>query len=82
MIIGANLERLRRRRKQTRYRLAALLGTSWRSVWAWETGRSLPSLHSALRLCAVLGCELEEILAGVVAAPEGWVAEPTTYPAA
>ena len=61
---GTRLEQLRRERGISQAQVAARLGVSKPTVWAWEHGRSRPVDSRIDALADVLGVEVAELVAG------------------
>jgi len=63
---GRRIARLRREKGYTQAQLAGLLDVSREVVARWETGRGRfsPNTQMLLRLSALFGVSLEELLAG------------------
>ena len=61
---AARLVRLRAAAGLTQAQLAARSGLSLQAVCFWEQGRRAPTLASAGRLAAALGCALAELAGG------------------
>lgn len=61
---GARLLRLRKARSLSQSQVAAKLGVSKPTVWAWEQGKARPVDSRIATLAQVLGVEPSELLAG------------------
>ncbi|MER7123286.1 helix-turn-helix transcriptional regulator [Streptomyces goshikiensis] len=59
------MRRIREGRQMSRVALAAKIGRTPLTVRRWETGRARPNSHSVVFLAQILGCDVEEITAGV-----------------
>lgn len=69
--LAARLKQLRIERDLTRAELAERSGISTPSIWAWETGRTVPRIGSLETLAKGLGVPVSELQIGVGApAPE------------
>ena len=44
------------------YRLAQVLNLPQQTVYSWAKGRTQPSYYNLDRLCAVLGCDISDLL--------------------
>lgn len=62
--LGMRLQRLRRELGMSQAGLAAKLGVSKPTVWAWEHGRARPVGNRIAPLAAALGVSAEDLLAG------------------
>lgn len=67
--LAARLKQLRLARDLTRAELAERSGISTPSIWAWETGRTVPRLGSLETLAKGLGVPVSELQIGAAAAP-------------
>lgn len=67
--LAARLKQLRIERDLTRAELAERSGISTPSIWAWETGRTVPRLQSLETLAKGLGVGVSELQIGVEDAP-------------
>lgn len=67
--LAARLKQLRIERDLTRAELAERSGISTPSIWAWETGRTVPRLGSLETLAKGLGVAVAELQIGAPAAP-------------
>ena len=63
--LGVRLQRLRKGRGLTQSQIAAALGVSKPTVWAWEQGRARPVDDRIEALAQVLGVSAAELLSGV-----------------
>ena len=63
--IGQCIARIRRDRGLTQDEVAASSGIDSSNVRAYESGRSMPSVHTLLRFADVLGVDPGELLAGL-----------------
>jgi transcriptional regulator with XRE-family HTH domain len=63
--LAARLKQLRIERELTRAELAERSGISTPSIWAWETGRTVPRLGSLETLAKGLGVPVSELQIGV-----------------
>ena len=63
--LAARLKQLRLARDLTRAELAERSGISTPSIWAWETGRTVPRLGSLETLAKGLGVSVSELQIGV-----------------
>lgn len=69
--LAARLKQLRIERDLTRAELAERSGISTPSIWAWETGRTVPRLGSLETLAKGLGVSVSELQIGAgTASPE------------
>ena len=66
--LAARLKQLRLSRDLTRAELAERSGISTPSIWAWETGRTVPRLGSLETLAKGLGVPVSELQIGIGAA--------------
>lgn len=66
--LAARLKQLRLARDLTRAELAERSGISTPSIWAWETGRTVPRLGSLETLAKGLGVAVSELQIGAAAA--------------
>lgn len=66
--LAARLKQLRLARDLTRAELAERSGISTPSIWAWETGRTVPRLGSLETLAKGLGVSVSELQIGAGAA--------------
>lgn len=62
--LSDRLIRLRQERGMSRAALSARTGFSKPSIWAWETGRTVPRRSNLLALAEALGLSVEQILKG------------------
>ena len=62
--LAARLKQLRLARDLTRAELAERSGISTPSIWAWETGRTVPRLNSLETLARGLGVSVSELQIG------------------
>lgn len=61
----------------TQEQLGFAIGVTKSSISAWENGRETPSFHLLPKLRAALGCSLDALVCGTVAAPASTgIAEP------
>lgn len=67
--LAARLKQLRISRDLTRAELAERSGISTPSIWAWETGRTVPRLGSLETLAKGLGVSVSELQIGAGALP-------------
>lgn len=67
--LAARLKQLRIARDLTRAELAERSGISTPSIWAWETGRTVPRLGSLETLARGLGVPVSELQIGTSPAP-------------
>lgn len=67
--LAARLKQLRISRDLTRAELAERSGISTPSIWAWETGRTVPRLGSLETLAKGLGVPVSELQIGAEAMP-------------
>ena len=80
--LAARLKQLRLERELTRAELAERSGISTPSIWAWETGRTVPRLGSLETLARGLGVPVSELQIGAAALPEGlYTSSPSGPPA-
>lgn len=63
--LAARLKQLRLARDMTRAELAERSGISTPSIWAWETGRTVPRLGSLETLAKGLGVPVSELQIGI-----------------
>jgi transcriptional regulator with XRE-family HTH domain len=66
--LAARLKQLRMAKDLTRAELAERSGISTPSIWAWETGRTVPRLGSLETLAKGLGVDVSELQIGVAGA--------------
>ncbi len=66
--LAARLKQLRMAKDLTRAELAERSGISTPSIWAWETGRTVPRLGSLETLAKGLGVTVSELQIGVAGA--------------
>lgn len=69
--LAARLKQLRLERELTRAELAERSGISTPSIWAWETGRTVPRLGSLETLAKGLGVSVSELEIGSEVAQAG-----------
>ena len=67
--LAARLKQLRIARELTRAELAERSGISTPSIWAWETGRTVPRIGSLETLAKGLGVAVSELQIGAAPAP-------------
>ena len=67
--LAARLKQLRIERDLTRAELADRSGISTPSIWAWETGRTVPRLQSLETLAKGLGVPVSDLQIGAAPAP-------------
>ena len=67
--LAARLKQLRLARELTRAELAERSGISTPSIWAWETGRTVPRLGSLETLAKGLGVPVSELQIGAAPTP-------------
>jgi transcriptional regulator with XRE-family HTH domain len=67
--LAARLKQLRLARDLTRAELAEKSGISTPSIWAWETGRTVPRLGSLETLAKGLGVPVSELQIGIGPVP-------------
>lgn len=65
---GPRLRAARTAAKISRTNLAAEIGVSYRMLYLYEQGRSVPSGNALIRLIDVLGCDFDELIAEAIAA--------------
>ena len=53
---------LRKEKRLTQVELAKKLGLAQATIAMWETGGAVPTIATAKRVAAVLGCELCEVV--------------------
>lgn len=68
--LAARLKQLRMAKDLTRAELAERSGISTPSIWAWETGRTVPRLGSLETLAKGLGVTVSELQIGVAGAAD------------
>lgn len=78
--LAARLKQLRIERDLTRAELAERSGISTPSIWAWETGRTVPRLGSLETLAKGLGVAVSELQIGAAGIYEDRVATTTEAP--
>ncbi len=61
-MIGCNIQTIRLNKKLSRNELAKKIGVSQQFIQQMETGQKCPSLDTALRLAAALGCKLDDLV--------------------
>lgn len=66
MMIGENLQILRKGKGLTQEELAEKLGVSRQAVSKWETGEAYPETETFLKLCELYGVTADELLRGNV----------------
>lgn len=77
MSLGTNISRLRARQGLSQDGLAEQLGVSRQSVSKWETDASVPELDKLVKLAALFGITLDELVTGTPPpAPEPVVVTP------
>lgn len=59
-VISLNLQ-VRKMKKITRDELAKQIGVSNVTIWAWETGKSLPNANDLYQISKILGVKMEEL---------------------
>lgn len=61
--IGKNIRKLRRAAEITQARLAKAIspGTTPDRIWAYESGKCLPSVKTLITIADVLNCSMEDI---------------------
>jgi len=79
MSLGQNIHRLRVRQNMSQGDLADALGVSRQSISKWETDGAVPELEKLIRLSAIFGVTLDELVHGEQAAPQPGP-EPTPPP--
>lgn len=62
-VIGANLRRLRKKRKISQTALGRHLGVSFQQIQKYENGTNRLSVSRALDICGLFGMSLHEFLA-------------------
>lgn len=67
--LAARLKQLRISKDLTRAELAERSGISTPSIWAWETGRTVPRLGSLETLAKGLGVDVSELQIGIGGSP-------------
>jgi len=67
--LSDRLRRLRRERGMTRTALSDRTGISKTTIWAWETGKTMPRHTNILVLAKVFGLTDQQLLMGVDRAP-------------
>lgn len=61
-MIGCNIKTIRLNKKLSRNELAKKIGVSQQFIQQMETGQKCPSLDTAMRLAAALGCKLDDLV--------------------
>ena len=64
LFLSDRLHRLRRERGLSRAALSARTGLSRPSIWAWETGKTIPRKSSIVALAQAFGISAREIVTG------------------
>ena len=59
-VVSLNLQ-VRKMKKITRDELAKQVGVSNVTIWAWETGKSLPNANDLYQISKILGVKMEEL---------------------
>ena len=59
---GANLETIRKSKKNRQEELAELIGVSRQTIYKWEAGICLPNLNKIEKLLEVLNVSIEKLL--------------------
>lgn len=59
-VVALNLK-VRKMKKITRDELAKRLGVTNVTIWAWETGRTLPNANDLYQMSKILGVKMEEL---------------------
>ena len=59
-VVALNLQ-VRKAKKITRDELAKQLGVSNVTIWAWETGRTLPNANDLYQMSKILGVRMEDL---------------------
>ena len=62
--IGAFITECRKNKNLTQAQLAEMLNVTDRAISKWETGKSMPDSNIMLKLCSVLGIDVNELLCG------------------
>lgn len=75
--LAARLKQLRLARDLTRAELAERSGISTPSIWAWETGRTVPRIGSLETLAKGLGVAVSELQIGAGAGADGGAVDPS-----
>lgn len=60
-MLGDNLRAERARKNISRGELAVLVGVHLNTIRKWENNESEPTISKALKVCEILGCDLENI---------------------
>lgn len=74
-LLPARLRRLRQERGLSRAALSVLMGVSRPSIWAWESGKTVPRRSNFATLADALGISERELVAGDGAVSPGIVAD-------
>lgn len=64
MTFGKRLRSMRKMRFLTGAELADAVGVSQATIYAYEQDRTEPQISTAIALCRVFGCSIEELLFG------------------
>ncbi len=59
-VVALNLK-VKKMEKITKEELAKQLGVSRMTIWAWETGRTLPNANDLYQMSKILGVKMEEL---------------------
>ena len=62
--IGKFIAECRKKKNLTQAQLAEKLNVSDRAISKWETGRAMPDSNIMLKLCYILGINVNELLCG------------------
>lgn len=62
MLIGEEIKNARERAGLTREKTRKLLGHLDKNlIYRWEVGRRKPSIETAIQLCSIFGCSIEQL---------------------
>lgn len=78
MKIAEQIFRLRSRAGMSQEELADLMEVSRQSVSKWETGTSVPEIDKLVKMSALFGVSLDELVTGNAPAPEQTQEKPVT----
>lgn len=59
--VGKNIRRLRKEKGWSQTELAKRIGSSYREVSRWETGRVVPGLETAARIAKALESSIDRL---------------------
>lgn len=70
-LFGATMGTLRRRKRMTQEKLGQIIGITRACVCFYERGARTPDLNMAVRIAAILGSSLDDMVAGRIRAENG-----------